>query len=55
MAMKLKEKKESNFKKKKEKPVNRIIENIRHIDEKIETNVSQFIDWLEEEKNKTSK
>jgi hypothetical protein len=52
MVMKVKEKKEKNLKKQKQKPVYRIVENIRQIDEKIETNFSEFIDWLEEEKKK---
>jgi BMFP domain-containing protein YqiC len=30
----------------------RMIQNIKRIDKKIETNVREFIDWLEEEKNK---
>jgi hypothetical protein len=52
MVMKVKEKKEKNLKKQKQKPVYRIVENIRQIDEKIETNFSEFIDWIEEEKRK---
>jgi hypothetical protein len=52
MVMKVKEKKEKNLKKQKQKPVYRIVENIRQIDEKIETNFSEFIDWIEEEKKK---
>jgi len=52
MVMKVKGKKEKNLKKQKQKPVYRIVENIRQIDEKIETNFSEFIDWLEEEKKK---
>jgi hypothetical protein len=50
--MKLKEKKEKKLKKQKHKHAKKIAENIRQIDEKIETNIAVFIDWIEEEKEK---
>lgn len=43
---------EENFKNERKKPAEKIIQNIRRIDKKIELNVREFIDWLEEEKNK---
>jgi hypothetical protein len=52
MVMKLKEKKEKKLKKQKYKHAKKIAENIRQIDEKIETNIAVFIDWIEEEKEK---
>lgn len=43
---------EKNFHDQWKKPAKRIIHNIKRMDKKIDTNVREFIDWLEEEKNK---
>lgn len=36
----------------KKKPDNRFIQHIMKIDQKIEANIQEFIDWVEKEKNK---
>lgn len=43
---------EKNFHNQWKKLAKRMIQKIKRVDKKIDTNVREFIDWLEEEKNK---
>lgn len=52
MSMKTMKPDEKDFNYQRMKVAKRTIQYIKRIDKKIETNVREFIDWLEEEKNK---
>lgn len=52
MSMKTMKPDEKNFHNQWKKLAKRMIQKIKRVDKKIDTNVREFIDWLEEEKNK---